>query len=144
MTGTTGTQTDLKKVAGGDRRSDDDGYPELELKLGRFMAGRSRAKRVELTLATARQVEEGDRSRRNPRARGTCYIGLATLLRPSNRPDVDVAHLDALPYRSLKILLYVWAAWAAVGAAAVLCWAAGEGKAQVRRGKSPFSFPSSF
>ena len=39
----------MKKVAGGDRGSDVDGYPELELKLGRYMAGRSTTKRVELT-----------------------------------------------------------------------------------------------
>mgnify|MGYP007071369791 CR=1 FL=1 len=39
----------MKKAARGDRGSDVDGYPELELKLGRYMAGRSMAKRVELT-----------------------------------------------------------------------------------------------
>ena len=39
----------MKKAAGGDRGSDVDDYPKLELKLGRYMAGRSTAKRVELT-----------------------------------------------------------------------------------------------
>ena len=33
----------MKKAAGGDRGSDVDGYPELELKLGRFMVGRATA-----------------------------------------------------------------------------------------------------
>ena len=47
--------------------------------------------------------------------------------------------------RRLTTPLYAWAGWAAgLRLAVVLCWAAGEGKAQVRRGKSPFSFPSSF
>ena len=39
----------MKKVAGGDRGSDVDGYPELELKLGWYMAGRATAKPGELT-----------------------------------------------------------------------------------------------
>ena len=44
-----GRQIDLRKAAGGDQGSDGDGYPKLELKLDRFMAGRSTAKHVELT-----------------------------------------------------------------------------------------------
>ena len=48
-----------------------DGYPELELKLGRFMAGRATARCGSAYLAAAREGEEGDRLRGDPRAPGT-------------------------------------------------------------------------
>ena len=47
------------------------GYPELELKLGRFMVGRATARRGSAYLAAARDGEEGDRLRGDPRAPGT-------------------------------------------------------------------------
>ena len=48
----------------------DNGYPELELKLGRFMAGRATARRGSAYLAVAREGEEGDRLKGDPRAPG--------------------------------------------------------------------------
>ena len=60
-----------------------------------------------------RPVEEGDQSRRNPRAPVTRYIWLGT---PDGRqimPISDMDTLDALPYRRTK-LLYAWADWATV------------------------------
>ena len=48
-----------------------DGYPELEPKLGRFMVGRATARRGSAYLAAAREGEEGDRLRGDPRAPGT-------------------------------------------------------------------------
>ena len=48
-----------------------DGYPELELTLGRFMMGRATARRGLAYLAAAREGEEGDRLRGDPRAPGT-------------------------------------------------------------------------
>ena len=48
-----------------------DGYPELEPKLGRFMVGRAPARRGSAYLAAAREGEEGDRLRGDPRAPGT-------------------------------------------------------------------------
>ena len=46
------------------------GYPELELKLGRFMAGRATARRGSAYLAAARKREEGDRLKGDPGAPG--------------------------------------------------------------------------
>ena len=46
------------------------GYPELELKLGRFMAGRATARRGSAYLAAARKRGEGDRLKGDPRAPG--------------------------------------------------------------------------
>ena len=48
-----------------------DGYPELEPKLARFMVGRATARHGSAYLAAAREGEEGDRLRGDPRAPGT-------------------------------------------------------------------------